>query len=87
MQGNPERITALVNAQAGGEGSDWRDMAPDDHEGHERWCSVRDSDPCDCGPWEPVTFKVGDRVRVRLSGECPHLPAPMSSAIAAAGES
>lgn len=20
--------------------------------------------------WEPVTFKVGDRVRVRLSGEC-----------------
>jgi hypothetical protein len=26
--------------------------------------------------WEPVTFKVGDRVRVRLSGECqsePHI--------------
>ena len=21
-------------------------------------------------PWEPWTFKVGDRVRVRLSGEC-----------------
>ena len=21
-------------------------------------------------PWEPRTFKVGDRVRIRLSGEC-----------------
>lgn len=42
-----ERITALVNADASGEGSDWRDMAPDEHEGHERWCSVRDGDECD----------------------------------------
>lgn len=25
--------------------------------------------------WEPVTFKVGDRVRVRLSGECTEAPA------------
>ena len=66
-----ERITALTGAQAGGEGSDWRDMAPDEHEGHERWCSIRDADPCDCGPWEPGRpFKVGDRVRVRLRGEC-----------------